>query len=839
MSFNDADEDERETYELLHSRVDERAKNAFASNFITMDQIINFKSDYGKSMPGNVSNGWESDASATSSPAPAETEDEREERERKEFMDAIRAARGQSVQQISGDATAGISSSSGSKVGRMYGDDDDADEEEGVTEKQKSALELLEEAKRGKELRPVDHSKIEYAPFRKNLYIVPKALSKLSEQEVQDKRDDLQVKIRPKKGVPAPVDTWEQCGLSERILQIIQKYDLKAPFAIQKQAIPTIMCGRDIIGVAKTGSGKTLAFLLPMLRHIQDQSPLRDGEGPIGLVMAPARELAFQIYNEAKKFTRQLGLRVACIYGGAGVAEQIADLKRGADIVVCTPGRMIDILCMQAGKLISLARVTMVVMDEADRMFDMGFEPQIKMIIQNIRPDRQTVLFSATFPKQIEGLAKSVLKFPVEILVGERSSVNKDITQLVEIHDEQDKFLRLLQLLGLWYDKGSVLIFVDKQEKCDQLYQELTRCGYPCLSLHGGKDQLDRDHTLHEFKSLVKTVMIATSVAGRGLDVPEIALVINYNCPNHLEDYVHRVGRTGRAGRKGTAYTFLCEKDEQYSPLMIRALERADVTPPPELVEMARVYKEKVDRGEAKNVTGGIRSGKGFTFDADEMNEAQRMASMQRRQYDLEQGIIDEGDGQRGEEELEGVEGEKGLASDGQQSPLERAVAIANHLALSKGLPAGTLPLLASLALSASFRAATDATTLSIDARQALERARKIALKMGSSGSDGKNHFADELEINEYPATARRKINSKNAFDEIIERTGVNIIQRGIYIAPGKPVAAGERKLHLLIEGPNDLAVRQAKIDIVRLLEEETMKVSASSSSGSGRYSVL
>ena len=191
--------------------------------------------------------------------------------------------------------------------------------------------------------------------------------------------------------------------------------------------------------------------------------------------MAPARELAFQIFSECKKFTKVLGLRCGCIYGGTGVAEQIADLKRGLEIAVCTPGRLIDILCMQAGKLLTLKRVSIVVMDEADRMFDMGFEPQIKMILQSVRPDRQTILFSATFPKQIETLARKVLKFPLEIIVGDQAAgtVNKDITQIIEVHGEADKFLRLLQLLGVWYEKGSVLIFVDKQEKCDQLFQDV------------------------------------------------------------------------------------------------------------------------------------------------------------------------------------------------------------------------------------------------------------------------------------------------------------------------------------------------------------------------------
>lgn len=186
---------------------------------------------------------------------------------------------------------------------------------------------------------------------------------------------------------------------------MLTKHGYERPFAIQMQALPAIMAGRDVIGVAKTGSGKTLAFLLPMLRHVLDQPPLEEGEGPIALIMAPARELAVQIHSEAKKFTKILGLRVTAVYGGASVADQIADLKRGAHVVVCTPGRMIDILCMNAGRVVSLQRVTYVVLDEADRMFDMGFEPQVKMIMQNVRPGRQTVMFSATFPQNVETCA--------------------------------------------------------------------------------------------------------------------------------------------------------------------------------------------------------------------------------------------------------------------------------------------------------------------------------------------------------------------------------------------------------------------------------------------------
>lgn len=471
-------ESEDDVYSLMTGA---RTIDPFGSNFITFADIM-ASSDGGRD---HSSDRDRSSSVAASDFGAGETEAEREEREKNEFMEALRAARRQQ-DAVFGNAAAtpvslqgpvAIENPSSVKeqdLGRIYASDGDIVDEE-LVESKKSALEVLEEHKRGKELKQVDHSTIEYLPFRKNLYIVPRALSRLSAEEVADRREGLQVKVRGK-GCPAPVESWEQCGLSERILQQIYKLNLAAPFPVQKQAIPAIMGGRDVISVAKTGSGKTLAFLLPMFRHIMDQPPLRDIVGPIGLIMAPARELAFQIFTEAKKFTKILGLRCGCIYGGAGVADQIADIKRGMEIAVCTPGRLIDILCMQSGRLLSLRRVTMVVIDEADRMFDMGFEPQIRMVLQTVRPDRQTILFSATFPKQIEMLAKKVLKFPLEIIVGEQGSgtVNKDITQIVEVHDESNKFLRLLQLLGEWYERGSVLVFVDKQEKCDQLFQDVS-----------------------------------------------------------------------------------------------------------------------------------------------------------------------------------------------------------------------------------------------------------------------------------------------------------------------------------------------------------------------------
>jgi ATP-dependent RNA helicase DDX46/PRP5 len=204
-------------------------------------------------------------------------------------------------------------------------------------------------------------------------------------------------------------------------------------------------------------------------------------------------------------------------------------------------------------------------------MFDMGFEPQITRIMNNLRPDKQTVMFSATFPHAMEALARLALVNPVEIQVGGRSVVNSDIEQIVEMRPEEDRFLRMLELLGEWYEQGKIIIFVASQDKCDQVFRDLLRSGYPCLSLHGGKEQTDRECTIADFKSDVCNILIATSVAARGLDVKDLRLVINYDTPNHLEDYVHRVGRTGRAGNKGTAVTFISSEEERFAPDLVKA----------------------------------------------------------------------------------------------------------------------------------------------------------------------------------------------------------------------------------------------------------------------------
>lgn len=537
----------------------------------------------------------------------------------------------------------------------MFGDDDDVDLTAVGGEDADDVLAMASKKKK-KEIPTVDHAKVEYEPFRKAFYNEPAHLSDMTEEELANLRHELDgIKVRGQ-DIPKPVQKWAQCGLGVQTLDVIDRLGFEGLTSVQAQAIPCIMSGRDVIGVAKTGSGKTMAFLIPMFRHIKDQRPLGNMEGPISLIMTPTRELATQIHKDCKPFLKALGLRAVCAYGGAPIKEQIAELKRGAEVVVCTPGRMIDLLAANAGRVTNLHRVTYVVLDEADRMFDMGFEPQVMKILANVRPDRQTVLFSATFPRNMEALARKTLRKPIEIVVGGRSVVAPEITQVVEVRNEDQKFVRLLELLGNLYsddanEDARALIFVDRQESADNLLKELMRKGYPCMSIHGGKDQNDRDSTIEDFKAGIFPVLVATSVAARGLDVKQLKLVVNYDAPNHLEDYVHRAGRTGRAGNTGTAVTFLTEGQERYSVDIAKALKQSGQEIPEPVQKLVDNFLEKVKAGKEKASGSGF-GGKGLER-LDQERETARMR--ERRTYKT---------GEEGEEDEEKDEKEKKADDD-------------------------------------------------------------------------------------------------------------------------------------------------------------------------------
>ncbi|KAJ7375501.1 ATP-dependent RNA helicase ddx42 [Desmophyllum pertusum] len=382
-----------------------------------------------------------------------------------------------------------------------------------------------------------------------------------------------------------PSISFAHFGFDDQLMGVIRKSEYTQPTPIQCQAIPIALSGRDIIGIAKTGSGKTAAFLWPALVHIMDQPELEPGDGPIALICAPTRELCQQIFVEARRFGRVYNIHAAAVFGGGNKYEQSKALQEGAEIVVATPGRLIDHV---KAKSTNLQRVTYLVFDEADRMFDMGFEPQVRSIANNVRPDRQTLLFSATFKKKVEMLCRDILTDPIRVVVGELGEANEDVTQIVEILPSvTDKWTWLTRHLVSFTSAGSVLIFVTKKVNSEELAAKLKTKDFEVVLLHGDMDQFERNKVINSFKKQEIPILVATDVAARGLDIPSIKTVINYDVARDIHTHTHRIGRTGRAGEKGEAYTLLTSVDQNFSGDLVRNLEGANQIVPEVLMDMA------------------------------------------------------------------------------------------------------------------------------------------------------------------------------------------------------------------------------------------------------------
>lgn len=687
-------------------------------------------------------------------------------------------------------------------------------------------LEKKKKMEKKKMLKRVDHSSIIYEPIRKDLYRESSEIAGMTEAEVLAKRKELgDIKIRGANQV-RPIFSWFHCGLPRRVLKLlVDKLHYRDPFPVQCQCIPIILSGRDCIGVAETGSGKTLAYVLPMLRHIKDQKPLEEGDGPVALVMVPTRELALQVFSTVRLFCKVVGLRAAAIFGGASLSSQFSELKKGAEVVVSTPGRLIDILTTSNGKITNLRRVTFIVLDEADRMFDLGFEPQINRIIGNVRPSRQTVLFSATFPRNVEALAKRILSKPLEVVVGTRGQASKNIQQKIEIIEEDQKLFRLLELLGIWTDRGSVIVFVDQQSQADALYQSLLKYKYVPLLLHGGQDQDDRSNTIADFKKHSKKVLITTSLGARGLDIKWVILVVNYYCPPFKEDYIHRIGRTGRAGRKGFAVTMITSEEDKFAGDLIQALQISNSEVPPALMEMHQKFREKVMRGEAQDFKNKNLGGRGFKFDHNELAKFRAIKKIISKQYGL---------AGRGAEDDEDVQYLKGLESSKKvektqiqlirdpkvRNAIKKAAVKAAGEAIMAGKSNEDVMIAAQNAIRdflfnydpenpASFAGAGNDRELKI--RSGILRHDEVVSKVSV-----------EFEIDSYPEITRKKVTGRDYLAQIGELTCCQISVRGI-LSRGSGNVFGQKKLHIFIEGDTRVAVMNALYEINKTAEESAM----------------
>ncbi|XP_043589785.1 probable ATP-dependent RNA helicase DDX43 [Bombus pyrosoma] len=456
-------------------------------------------------------------------------------------------------------------------------------------------------------------------PIVKNFYKEDPIIANLTSEQVdafRKENNNIEVHVMLEKeenasevlSIPNPIETFEQAFQDySEILEEIRKQKFVQPSPIQCQAWPILLSGRDLIGIAQTGTGKTLAFLLPALIHIEGQTtPRSERKGPTVLVLAPTRELALQIEKEVNKYSYH-GIKAVCVYGGGCRKKQVTMVTEGVEIVIATPGRLNDLVRM---KVLNVSSVSYLVLDEADRMLDMGFEPQIRKALIDIRPDRQTVMTSATWPISVRRLAKSYMKNPIQVYVGSLDLVAvHTVMQKICIIDESDKTDMMHQFFRDMAPNDKVIVFFAKKAKVDDVASDLALMSVNCSSIHGGREQADREQALEELKTGEARILLATDVASRGIDIEDITHVLNFDFPRDIEEYVHRVGRTGRAGRTGESITYMTRSDWSHARELINILEEANQVVPEELYHMAdryEVWKEKrAVRRSDRNRRGG------------------------------------------------------------------------------------------------------------------------------------------------------------------------------------------------------------------------------------------
>lgn len=412
----------------------------------------------------------------------------------------------------------------------------------------------------------------------------------LSKQEFFKQQEDIPVEISPPEPNLVPLQDFKAiAGIHPTLGKCLTAVGYAQPTPVQKHGIPLVLSGKDVMACAQTGSGKTAFYLIPPINRMLNeghQSYQEQPARPPVLIMGPTRELCVQIFEEAQKFTKGANLYAAVVYGGTEMKESFRQLKNGADILIATPGRLQDLCDRNA---VSMRSVQQLVLDEADRMLDMGFEPQITKIVQKtgMPKSRQTVMTSATFPPEVQHLAQEFMRSYSFLAVGRvGGTVKSNVQRLAWVEDtEKDNFL--FGLLMHQSVLGLTLVFVNTKQQAMDLERFLHGCGFSCTSIHGDRTQQEREAALHNFKSSKCPILIATDVAARGLDIPNVALVIQYDLATSAEDYVHRVGRTARIGNKGISIGMVNNRQKGVAAELCSILEDSGATPPPFLVGMA------------------------------------------------------------------------------------------------------------------------------------------------------------------------------------------------------------------------------------------------------------
>ncbi|RXG73543.1 ATP-dependent RNA helicase p62 [Armadillidium vulgare] len=436
--------------------------------------------------------------------------------------------------------------------------------------------------------------KIKLKPLKKNIYINSPHIENRSEEEIENYRKLHKLTLQGT-NIPNPILKLSDYEFPKEVVKTFKNMGVETLTPIQAQGWPAVLKGHDFIGIGQTGSGKTLGYIVPGLIHVLNQPPLEEGDGPIGLVLAPTRELVQQIHDVSVDMFTESHLKIICIYGGCGVNiknKQIISLHKWPHFCITTPSRLLDFLEMGAT---NLNRCTFVVLDEADRMLNMGFEPQIRRIVKQIRPDRQMLMWSATWPKQVQELALNFLANFIQLNVGSSELyANPDIRQEIEVCEpfaKQERFVQKLKELKSEHEK--ILVFAQTKVQVDFVVNLLNKKSLFAVGMHSDYIHKSREYVLKGFKEGKYPILVATDIASRGIDVSDITLVINYDFPPCIEDYVHRIGRTGRAGKPGTSLSFITSNDNMNAIKdLIKLLEKGNCEVSQSLYNLSKREKE-------------------------------------------------------------------------------------------------------------------------------------------------------------------------------------------------------------------------------------------------------
>ncbi|KAK0632840.1 P-loop containing nucleoside triphosphate hydrolase protein [Immersiella caudata] len=480
------------------------------------------------------------------------------------------------------------------------------------------------------------HERAKKQSERKNLgkHWSEKSLEEMKERDWRIFKENFGIATKGG-AIPDPMRSWQESKLPRRLLDIVASAGYDEPTPIQRAAIPIAMQSRDLIGVAVTGSGKTAAFLLPLLVYISELPPLTEvnkNDGPYALILAPTRELVQQIESEARKFATPLGFTVVSIVGGHSLEEQAFALRNGAEIIVATPGRLVD--CLER-RLLVFTQCCYIIMDEADRMIDQGFEEPLTKILDampvtNEKPDtddaenaqlmsqylggkdryRQTMMYTATMPPLVEKIAKKYLRRPAIVTIGNAGEAVDTVEQRVEFVAGEDKRKKRLQeILNSGQFKPPIIVFVNIKRNCDMVARDIKGMGFSAVTLHGSKTQEQREAALASLRNGQTDILVATDLAGRGIDVPDVSLVVNFNMAMSIESYTHRIGRTGRAGKSGVAITFLGPEDNDVLYDLRQIISKSSISKVPEELRRHDAAQSKPQRGGGKKADEGFGGG--------------------------------------------------------------------------------------------------------------------------------------------------------------------------------------------------------------------------------------